>query len=381
MKRWMMAYLVLLLWGCSATPTPLLPTVVFQTQPAVGQSAGGGMTASGVVVAAQQAQLAFSIGGRVTRVLVTAGDSVKAGAALVELDPTAAERELAQAQLELANLTSPLAIANAELAVAQAQKTFDDAESNYNDFVLDYKKGALRDAKDWFAQASERYYYLIAHQDGSPAGQAQLQQAYQEYLRALQAVQAAEHNYETNHASGTAAAQSTIAILTAQYDIAKAALAEAQAYLAAVRGGQIPANTLGTNIQILSSAHDRVTAAREQLLATRMVAPFDGTVTAVHASPGENILPGAIMLTVSDLSRLHIETTDLSERDVPSIQAGQTVTVQIKALDKTFAGHVRLVLPLAEILGGDVVYRVIIDLDSPSEMLRAGMSAEIAFGK
>ena len=39
------------------------------------------------------------------------------------------------------------------------------------------------------------------------------------------------------------------------------------------------------------------------------------------------------------------------------------------------------IAPLADVLGGDVVYKVTIDLDQPPAGLRAGMSVEAQFGQ
>jgi hypothetical protein len=38
------------------------------------------------------------------------------------------------------------------------------------------------------------------------------------------------------------------------------------------------------------------------------------------------------------------------------------------------------IAPLADTLGGDVVYKITIDLDAPPAGLRAGMSVEVQFG-
>jgi multidrug resistance efflux pump len=82
---------------------------------------------------------------------------------------------------------------------------------------------------------------------------------------------------------------------------------------------------------------------------------------------------------LSDLERLRVQTTDLSERDVPQVQIGQRVTVFIKALNQQVAGHVSAIAPLAETLGGDVVYTATIELDERPAGLRAGMSVTVQF--
>ena len=43
------------------------------------------------------------------------------------------------------------------------------------------------------------------------------------------------------------------------------------------------------------------------------------------------------------------------------------------------AGQVREIAPLAESLGGDVVYRVTLDLENWPANLRVGMSVEVQF--
>ena len=49
----------------------------------------------------------------------------------------------------------------------------------------------------------------------------------------------------------------------------------------------------------------------------------------------------------------------------------------VEALGETVQGRVVRVLPQAELLGGDVVYRVVIELDERPPGLRWGMSVEV----
>src|SRR5664279_5574915 len=82
-----------LLSGCGilspGTPTPL-PTIVLgssnpapqsspQGTPQPAASSGGGVTASGVVIAAQEVQIATALGENVEALTVAAGDHVTAG--------------------------------------------------------------------------------------------------------------------------------------------------------------------------------------------------------------------------------------------------------------------------------------------------------------
>ena len=94
---------------------------------------------------------------------------------------------------------------------------------------------------------------------------------------------------------------------------------------------------------------------------------------------GEYILPGQALLAISDVANLKVETSDLSELDVPEVNVGEEVSVQIKALGELIPGRVVSISPVATTLGGDVVYMTTIALDSIPEGLRSGMSATVNY--
>jgi RND family efflux transporter MFP subunit len=106
-------------------------------------------------------------------------------------------------------------------------------------------------------------------------------------------------------------------------------------------------------------------------------APYDGTIVAVDVAPSETVMPGATVIEMGDLSSYVIETTDLSERDVTRVQVGQPVSVFIEALGSEFTGKVREVALTSTTIGGDVVYKVTIELDQQPEGLLWGMSADV----
>jgi multidrug resistance efflux pump len=74
---------------------------------------------------------------------------------------------------------------------------------------------------------------------------------------------------------------------------------------------------------------------------------------------------------------MQIKTTDLSEKDVPAVQIGQTVNIYVEALDVTITGKVVQISPISETVGGDVVFPVTIELDEQPANLLWGMSAEV----
>jgi hypothetical protein len=62
---------------------------------------------------------------------------------------------------------------------------------------------------------------------------------------------------------------------------------------------------------------------------------------------------------------------------VPSVQIGQPANVFVKALNDDFSGRVVDVARHSTTVGGDVVYKVTIELDEQPQGLRWGMSAEV----
>src|SRR5919108_1599905 len=151
----------------------------------------------------------------------------------------------------------------------------------------------------------------------------------------------------------------------------EAKVREAEANLAVA---QVQVNYLkrvGTDEVHLESAQaeaDRAQALLDSantILATQstLVAPFDGTIVSADISPAETVVPGRVIITMGDFSKLQVETTDLSERDVPRVQTGQTASVFVEALNEEFSGKVIDISRISSTVGGDVVFKVTIDLD------------------
>jgi multidrug resistance efflux pump len=163
--------------------------------------------------------------------------------------------------------------------------------------------------------------------------------------------------------------------------------AEVQVADADLRAAQIAYTYLartGTDQEHLDSALADVARAQALLdvkkatvMQATLPAPFDGTVAAIDISLAETVVPGQIVLTLGDLTTFQVETTDLSERDAPRVQVGQQADVEVVALGKQISGTVIGVSRVASTIGGDVVYKVTIALDTQPEGLLWGMSSTV----
>jgi multidrug resistance efflux pump len=383
-------FLVVLLYACAgAAKTPeALPTVMLggnASMPAGSTISGAGATASGVaasgvIVADQEAHLACRISGNVRLVSVAAGDQVEAGQALVQLDDTAQQIQLEQANLALQELTSPEAIANARLAITSAQSDVINAQYNVNNQQYWKNEALIQDYYAKFVIAKDNLDKARTAYDAAKVGEyinnANEAEAYQALYDAQKAYDTAQYYYSLYSQKPT---QRQIDETQATLDLANARLTNARNYLAALTGGEVPQDASGIALATLKKAQLAVQSAQDALSATRLVAPFAGEVASIKVSTGDYVSPGQVVVVLSDVRHLHVETTDLSERDVPEVKPGQVVTVSIKALNQNINGKVSVISPLAESLGGDVVYRVTIVLDAIPINVRAGMSVDVHF--
>lgn len=175
------------------------------------------------------------------------------------------------------------------------------------------------------------------------------------------------------------------ALVTLDTTIQEAHVREAEANLTAAQVQVQYLKRLGVDTVHIETAE--ADAARAQALLdsakavlasqSTLTAPFDGTVVSLDIAPAEIVVPGSAVIVVGDLSSYKIETTDLSERDVTRVQIGQPATVFIEAVGEEFSGKVSDIARISTTLGGDVVYKVTVELDQQPEGLLWGMSADV----
>jgi RND family efflux transporter MFP subunit len=127
----------------------------------------------------------------------------------------------------------------------------------------------------------------------------------------------------------------------------------------------------------LQGAQAALDEAKATLSQGTLIAPFDGTVIDIVIEQGETTQPGKVVLIFADIANMQVQTTDLSERDIPNVAVGQKVSVFIEAINANVTGKVIRISPVSKIVGGDVVYPVIIELDEQPQGLLWGMSAEV----
>lgn len=115
--------LVLGLLACSAVAAwaaPAAADVPLHTEPVRAQAAQAGLTLDGTVEAVRDARVAAQVSGRITAVLVKAGDVVQAGQVLLRIEADLAGAQLQASQAQLAQAEAQLRAAQADWGRAQA---------------------------------------------------------------------------------------------------------------------------------------------------------------------------------------------------------------------------------------------------------------------
>ena len=119
--------------------------------------------------------------------------------------------------------------------------------------------------------------------------------------------------------------------------------------------------------------------AQAMLVQTVLVAPFDGTVASIDVAPGEFVQVSQVVITLASLDYLQVETIDFIERDIMKVHTSDRADVFIEALNETIPGEVIAISPKADVIGGDVIFKLTIALDRQVNGLLWGMTAEVHF--
>lgn len=114
---------------------------------------------------------------------------------------------------------------------------------------------------------------------------------------------------------------------------------------------------------------------QDQLALATIVAPVDGTVSALNITAGYTAPSGAAIVVDSDSLEV---VASVVESDIGSLAVGQTATVTIDALDEDVAGVVTSVVPTTSASTSSVVsYPVTVTLTDAGSGVLSGMSSDV----
>ncbi len=310
-------------------------TARVQTQPVQRGSIVATVAAAGNLSAVRSASLAFEQSGRVTKVNVQVGDTVKAGQVLMELDTSDLQFSLRNAQSQLDS----------------AQANFDAAKqkNDQNPQQLLVTKSALDKAIAALQKAQADYDAVAWRKDILASQQA-----------------------------------ATLASATADY---QSALGNFK-----ITAATINDSALRTSAASLAQAQTSLDQAKRNIEKGKLIAPFDGAVAAVNYNVGDtvggsggstsntgvSVSASGAGVVLADPSTLQVRVT-LSEVDVAKIKVGQPAQLTIDALPgNNYTAKVTAIGPVPTVTQGVVNYPVFLSVSNSDSSVKPGMTANLS---
>lgn len=312
-----------------AAEVPVLQTAKVRTGDLVVTASG-----AGTVLPAAQVDLAFRSSGVVAELNAAVGDSVQNQQVLARLE------ENIQAEADFQALFTAEGIAQAELALVAAQDALVTAQ---NDVIY------LIGSDAWYWQGQ------LEKPEATQADK-ELAQSKLNYFMGLRYID-----------------ESDIALARANLESARVALQDAQAALEIVQAG---ADSLTQPIAALGTEMAKLEAARLALENSRLVAPFDGELTAVNTVLGQTVGTSSVM-TIATTDNLLVRFY-LDETDLDKVAIGNRVSFTFDAYpNQPVDGEVVIVEPALQTIDGTPVVVGWASLPKDTELnLMSGMTVE-----
>lgn len=380
---------------------------------------------SGTVIAAKDAKLGFAANGRISGVYAKVGAYVQAGTILAEMengdlvaDVTQKQAALAQAQANLASLragtrqeeivvaATDVANAKAELvnAVQKAYTASDDAVRNRADAFFTNPRSnpqlsfsvsntvleslVERDRAD-VEPVLASWALLVGKLTGeNAAASAEQSHAYLLQVMTLLADANAALNQGvpdqttteatlSSYGTTLATARTNVNAAAAELTSAVAALDAAQSTLALKKAGSTP-EAIAAQEAAVAVAAAEVRAAQAKLAATRVVAPFSGTVTRMDAQIGEIVSPSTSEIAMQSNGTFQIETY-IPEVNIARVAAQNAATTTLDAYGSAveFPAQVISIDPAETVKDGVPTYKTLLTFLSQDPRIRSGMTANV----
>jgi HlyD family secretion protein len=368
-----------------------------------------GASAVGSLAAATTQDLGFPGGGLLSAVIAHVGDPVKAGQVLATIDDFTLRQVLVQQQANLAAQKALLGKLSASPSTSGAQSTFAQAQQILNatksqtaatataDDVAITRANAQLDAAQNLANAAQAVVDA-ARAGCSTTPCAALATAQASLATANQGVETARTSVATaGQKKSTDAASGQVSVASAQQGVIGA-------QNSASSSGSDRPYTIAQQQAVVTTAESLVAIAQHNLDLATLLAPFDGTITAVNGNVGEYLAastgttadaagttsaipgtttststvarPGGTQFMVISKSGPLVAVLPVQESDTAALVSGQDVSIALDAIpDLAAKGKVTAVSPSATVVSGSVTYFVTVTLGTTDPRLREGMTA------
>jgi HlyD family secretion protein len=356
-----------------------------------------GVSGDGSIQTSKEARLNFTSGGKISKIVVNAGDKVKNGDVLAKLDTGSLELALQQAQMGVTQAQGTLL--QAQWAQKSAENILDNLKNSGNSLQLALLNAQI--ARDTAHQSlvtgvaavdfteldarlnrAKTWYDYVKKQVGQALNIDQWMLALDSAKEAVDSAQAAYDNALAGYDSSQVnlkkqqlqAAELSVTLAQKNIDDLEKNVAIQEMQAASVSQATKQAQ------QSLDLAKNSLANAQKQLDEAIITAPFDGVVAAVTAKEGDMLPSPSVMATtvIQLVNPANLQLViEVDEIDIPSVKQGQDAEVKVDALQGVvFKGKVVSIYPVPVESGGIVLYNVKLAMDVPeSSGVKIGMSA------
>jgi HlyD family secretion protein len=341
--------------SCSSSSSSTSTTKIVTTTVKTGDLSIS-ITGTGNLAYAKTEKLAFEMAGYVEEVLVSAGDTVVEGQELVKLNTSDWEDQITALKKQLVNAQRSLAkaertVGDKQLAVVQAEISLQSAEYNLKQITPVKQAQASIDSIETdivFAQNMLR----VPGEDTS-YWRERLDELQDDLKAAKQKLQDIISGKGINISDSVAIqiSQLELKVEQSERDVEDARLAVEDAKLdqadseVSVQDAQNALNKANNKSPIIK-------------------APFDGYITKVNVSGGDEIQKGTVAVQISDPTEFQADIL-VAESDIYSVNLGGEATVSLDALsDSTYPATITKISPTATVSSGVVNYEVVVTLSS-----------------
>ncbi len=383
------------------------------------------ISVSGTVTATQDVDLGFATSGRIAATYAKVGQRVEAGAILAETEngdlvAAVAQKQAAlqQAQANLASVRSgtrpeelaiaSISVTSAEAAVVNAiQNAYtasDDAVHNRIDSFFTNPRTSpklsftvanvnlettVENDRSAAETALTNWALLIGKLSNTSASESARQaQAYLIQISTLLADANAALNQGvpnqttsaatlSSYATTLATARTNVNTVAATLTTSVAALDAARSTLSLKQAGSTSEAVAAQEAAVAVAAAD-IRSAQAKLAATRVVAPFSGTVTRMDAKVGEIISPNTSEISMQSNGIFEIETY-IPEVTIARVAPGNPATTTLDAYGTSiaFPATVIAVDPAETMKDGVPAYKTTLAFLKADPAIRSGMTANV----
>lgn len=333
---------------------------------------------------ADEIRLGSRVGGRVVKVAVEEGDSVKAGATLVELDPFDLMELRAQAAAQLAAKQADLEKAQAGYRseeIEQALARQQELSAKLKELIAGPRKETIEAAR---ARLAATRADLVYAQSNAQKIKAQFGQgvATQDELDKVT-------QFQNSLAAQEQVRKAELAELEAGTREEDIAIARAQVEQATQAYNLLKNGYRKEDIAAARSAVEAATAAMKvidrQIEELKIKAPADGVIEAKDLKAGDLVTPNGPAMSMLDPRTIWVRA--FVPENLMNLKLGQKVFVTVDSFPgRKFAARVTYVARQAEFTPNNVqtpekrheqVFRIKVTLDEGHDVLRAGMPADV----